>query len=145
MDSGLLRVHEEPQVHSGSLEIIVPHTSDKMTARVMQAAASMAHGLNASLKLIAVYVAPYPAELRCPVAVGKLLGDRLARLVGQAGMPASVQLIVARDRDIAFRDALHSCSTVLLGSAKRMWRTREEKLARELTQEGHLVSVLHFD
>lgn len=141
---GLLRVREEPQVHSESLEIVVPYTSDEMTARVMQAAASMTHGLNATLKLVAVYIAPYPAELRCPAAFQEHFAARLTGLAQQARLPFSVQLVVARDRNAGFRHALRPHSAILLGSAKRIWRTPEEKLARSLKCEGHLVSLLHF-
>ena len=144
MDPGLLRVREKPLEHSGSLEIVVPYTGHQITARVMQAAAAMAHGLNATLKLLAIYVAPYPADLRCPAAIVEHMVARLTELAGQAGAPSSVQLVVARDRDTGYRHALRPHSAILMGSAKRLWRTREEKLARKLTREGHLVSLLHF-
>lgn len=144
MDPGFLRVREAIPAHSGNLEIVVPYTSEEMTGRVMRAAASMAYGLNAILKLIAVYVAPFPAELRCPASVEEHFVSRLAQLARQAGVPASVQLVIARDRDAGFRQALQPHSAILLGSDKRLWRTREEKLARKLTREGHLVSLLHF-
>lgn len=145
MDPGLLRVREPASAHFGKLEIVVPYTSDELTGRVMHAAASMAHGLNAILKLVAVYVVPFPAELRCPASVEEYFVSRLAQLARQAGAPATVELVVARDHHTGFRHALLPHSAVLLGSARRLWRTREEKLAGSLIREGHLVSLLHFN
>ncbi len=141
---GLLRLREEPQVYPGSLEIVVPYTGHEITARVLQAAESMVDGLNAMLKVVAVYVVPFPAELRCPAAVEEHLLTRLAELTRRTGLPTSVQVVVARDRDAGLRHVLRPQSAILLGSARRMWRTREEKLARKLTSEGHQVSLLRF-
>lgn len=144
MDTGLLRVTDVSQEHAGNLEIVVPFTGSEMTAKVMKAAAAMVQGLNASIKLVAVYVAPYPAELRCPAATEAHLAARLGALAHEANLSATVYLVVARDRDTAFRRALRPRSAVLLGTRKRIWRTREEALARELRRDGHLVSLLHF-
>lgn len=145
IDPGSLRVPEAPPDYAGNLEVIVPYTDPEMTAKVVQKASELAVGLNAALKLVAVYVAPYPADLTCPVAMKEHLTVRLTELAERTSLPSSAHLVVARDRDVGFRRVLRPASAVLLGSPKRPWRTREEKLARELAHEGHHVSLLHFD
>lgn len=140
-----LRVPQAPAEDSGSLEIVVPYTGLEMTARVVAQAAALARGLSAKLKLLAVYVAPFPAELRIPTAMQSHLAARLTELAGQTSLPAAVQLVAVRDRDHGFRQVLRPRSVVLLGSPKRPWRTREEKLARVLARDGHCVSLMHFD
>ena len=130
---------------AGTFEVVVPYTGPEITARVVERAAALAAGLNVALKLVAVYVAPYPADLSCPTAMKEHLTARLTELAERTTLPSSVQLVVSRDRSEGFRQVLRPSSTVLLGSRKRWWRTREERLARDLTRAGHHVSLLHFE
>ncbi len=130
---------------AGTLEIVVPYTSPEIAARVVERAAALTAGLNVILKFVAVYVAPYPAELRCPAAMERHLTACLNDLAGRTSLPSCVHLVVSRDRVEGFRRVLRPASIVLLGSRRRLWRTREEKLARELTREGHHVSLIRFD
>src|SRR5262249_1762354 len=130
----LPRVAEPPE-HTGTLDLVVPFTTPETTAKVVKRAAEFAGGLNASLKLIAIYVAPYPAELRCPTAMQEHLTKRLSHLAGQSDLPVTIELVVARSRDEGYRRALPQPSTVLLGARKRWWPTREERLARALTHQ----------
>src|SRR5581483_5502160 len=127
------------------LEIVVPFTSTEITAQVVERAAALSAGLNVILKLVTVYVAPYPAELRCPASMERHLSALLMELAERTSLPSSVQIVVSRDRGEGLRQTLRPGSTVLLGSRKRFWRTREEKLARDLSTEGHHVSLIHFD
>lgn len=143
-DSAALRVIERPPEPAGSLEIVVLCTDTERTAGLVEKAAALANGLNVTLRLVAVYVSPYPADLRCPVAIEEHVTARLTRLAEQTGLPSVVHFVVARDRDAGFRSALRPASVVLLASARRWWHTREEKLARDLTRQGHHVSLLHF-
>ena len=135
----------EPRQHAGTLDVVVPFTSPELTAQVVKLAAGFASGLNASLKLVAVYVAPYPAELRWPTAMQEHLTKRLSQLAGQSTVPVTIELVVARSSEEGYRRALPQPSTVLLGARKRWWPTREERLAKALTRAGHRVSLLHFD
>ena len=139
-----LRVFE-PQEHAGTLDVVVPFTSPEMTAKVVKRAAEFASGLNAALKLVAIHVVPYPAELRWPAAMHAHLTDHLSRLAEHSELPATVELVVARSRDEGYRRVLPQGSTVLLGATKHWWRTPEERLARALAHQGHRVSLLHFD
>src|SRR6516225_9307160 len=61
----------EPDCHpcGGTFEVVVPYIGSELTGRVMERAAVLAAGLNVVLKLVAVYVAPYPADLDCPAAM----------------------------------------------------------------------------
>ncbi|HLK50175.1 MAG TPA: hypothetical protein VKT49_18655 [Bryobacteraceae bacterium] len=130
---------------AGRLEIVVPYSNAEMTAKVVERAAALSAGLNVMLKLVAVYVAPYPAELQCPAAMERHLTTRLTEIAEDTSLPACVHIVAARDRIEGFRQVLRPGSAVLLGSRNRLWRTREEKLARTLTHQGHHVSLIHFD
>jgi hypothetical protein len=144
IDPGSLEACEAPLDHAGILEIVVPYADPELTARVVARAATLAEGLNATLKLIAIYVAPYPADLYCPAATREHLTMCLAEAARRTTLAASAHVVVARDRDEGFRRVLRPSSAVLLGTRRRPWRTREERLARELARAGHFVSLLHF-
>ena len=130
---------------AGTLGIVVPYIGSELTGKVMERATVLAAGLNVVLKLVAVYVAPYPADLDCPAAMEEHLSSRLAELAQRSTLPSSVELVVARDRSDGLRQVLPPGSTVLLGSRRRWWRTPEERLARALTRQGHRVSLIHFE
>ena len=121
----------EPGRHlgGGTFEVVVPYIGSELTGRVMGRAAVLAAGLNVVLKLVAVYVAPYPADLDCPAAMEEHLSSRLAELRERSTLPSSVQLVVARDRGEGLGQVLPPVSTVLLGSRRRWWLTAEERLA----------------
>lgn len=129
---------------AGTLEVVVPYTRPEITARVVESAAALTAGLDVRLKFVAVYVAPYPTELRCPAAMERHLTARLTELAEHTTLPSRLHLVVSRDRNEGFREILRPGSVVLMGSRKRRWRTREEKLAGDLTRQGHHVSLLHF-
>jgi len=135
----------EQSADAGSIEIVVPYAGPEITAKVVERATALSSGLNVNLKLVAVYVAPYPAELRCPASMERHLTARLTELAERTNLPCCVHLVVSRDRSEGLRQILKPGSTVLLGSRKRLWRTREEKLARDLDHQGHHVSLLHFN
>ena len=61
----------EPDCHpcGGTFEVVVPYIGSELTGRAMERAAVLAAGLNVVLRLVAVYVAPYPADLDCPAAM----------------------------------------------------------------------------
>ena len=77
----------EPDCHpcGGTFEVVVPYIGSELTGRVMERAAVLAAGLNVVLKLVAVYVAPYPADLDCPAAIQEHLTSRLTEL--GSGLP----------------------------------------------------------
>ena len=137
----------QPDCHpcGGTLEVVVPYIGSELTGRVIQRAAVLAAGLNVVLRLVAVYVAPYPADLDCPSAMKQHLTSRLTELAARSRLPTSVELVVARDRVEGLHQVLPPASEVLLGSRRRWWCTPEERLARALTRQGHLVSLIHFE
>jgi len=130
---------------TAEFQVVVPYVDPKITANVVDRAVGLASGLNATLHLVAVYVAPYPTELRFPETMKEHLTARLTELAERSALPARVDLVVARDRLAGFCQVLRPGSAVLLGTRRRWWWTREERLARALAREGHRVSLLHFN
>ena len=54
-------------------------------------------------------------------------------------------MVLARYWDEGFRRALKPASIVVIGVHRRLWPTREEKLARLLTRDGHNVVLVDME
>ena len=145
---GELRIDPPPIETDGKcgvIEVVVPFTEWAVTEAVMKRAAAFTANLNASLMLIAVHAVPYPMSFGCPALVHAHLVDQLIDLASQCPLPVNPQVVLARSCEEGFRHALKPESTVLLGTRKRFWKTREERLALALVRDGHHVALVHVE
>lgn len=127
------------------LEIVVPLTEWSLTRAALARVPVLAAGLNARVKLVAVHTVPYQAPFYCPSLVHAHLVQQVMDLASECELPVEPQVVLARSREEGLRHSLNGNSTVLLGSRRHWWRTREESLARLLAAEGYRVALLHFD
>ena len=146
--SGKLRIDPGTLETNGpgeEIEIVVPYTEWSLAEAVLKRAVLLTAGLNATIRLVAVHTLPYPLPFRCSASVHAYLVEQLVDLA--SGSPVSVdpQVVLARYQDEGFRHVLKPQSTVLIGTRKHFWRTREENLARTLAREGHQVALLYVD
>jgi len=126
------------------IEIVVPYTDWALAESVLQRAAVLAAGLKAAIRLVAVHAVPYPLPFPGPVAEHAYLVERLTDLAKRCPVPVDPLVVLARYPDDGFRHVLKPASIVLIGSRKRLWPTREKKLARSLARDGHQVVLLHL-
>jgi hypothetical protein len=141
IDPGSLDGHYGDQV----LEVIVPYTEAKVTARILGRVRTLTAGLNARIRLLAIHTIPYPLPFACPEAVHAHLVGHLVELASQCDLPVTPEVVLARNREEGFRYALRPGSTVLVGTRKQFFRTSEERLARSLARDGHNVALVHID
>lgn len=125
------------------LEIVVPYTEWALADAVLQRAAVLAAGLNVRVRLVAVHSVPYAASFGCPAAVHAHLVEQLVDLASRCLFSVEPQVVMSRGWVEGFKFALHPESTVLVGTRKRFWRTREESLARDLARGGHNVELIY--
>ena len=125
------------------LEINVLCTSVQATVRAMEKAVEFARGLNARVHLLAAQEVSYKVPLESsPVAVE--FQEALFRKIAQRyDVDARVDIFLCRDAEQTFLQHLPRHSLVVLGSPKRWWPTREERLARHLRHSGHEVVVVY--
>jgi hypothetical protein len=126
------------------IEIVVPLSEGALTEAVLQRAAVLTAGLQAAVRLVAVHAIPYPLPFYFPVAERAHLERRLADLASRSPVAVYPQLVLARYPDEGFRSLLKPTSIVLIGARKRIWPTREERLARSLARSGHRVALIHI-
>ena len=127
------------------IEIVAPYTEWSLSKAVLKRAESLIAGLNATIHLIAVHTVPYPLPFCCPSATHAHLVEQLLDLASGCPFAVDAQVLLARYEDDGFRGMLKPGSVVLIGTHKRLWKTREEKLAQRLAREGHKVALLHID
>jgi hypothetical protein len=125
------------------LEIVVPYTEWSVTQAVLKRVIGLTAGLNAKVLLVAIHTVPYPAQFECQAAVHAYLVEQLVALASHCPHPVEPQVVLARSREDGFRHVLSARSTVLVGTRKHWWRTREESLARGLVRDGYKVALLH--
>jgi len=146
--SGKLRIDPGTLEAGGAgaeIEIVVPYTERTLTAAVLQRATVLTAGLTAAIRLVAVHAIPYPQPFHCPAALHAHLVEQLVDLASRCPLAVEPQVVLARYRDDGFRHVLKPASIVLVGSRKRFWPTREEKLARALARDGHMVVLVHLE
>jgi hypothetical protein len=127
------------------LEIVVPFTERALTEAVLKRASVLTAGLKATIRLVAVHAIPYPQPFHCPTALHAHLVEQLVDLASRCPVAVDPKVVLARYRDEGFRHVLKPASIVLIGSRKRFWPTREEKLARALARDGHMVALVHLE
>jgi hypothetical protein len=125
------------------LEIAVPFTTPLLTRVALQYAESLGAGLSAHVRLLKVQVVPFPLELDHPPVSRAFLSDQLASM--NCELPMKMEIYLARDLAPALIAALKPNCVTVLASKWRPWRTREEKLAGQLSRAGHQVLIRYME
>jgi hypothetical protein len=127
---------------TGASEIVVLHTGPELTPRALQAAANLTKGLNFQVVLIAVHIVPYPLQLTTLSVMEEHLESELRKAAASTDLPVTARIAFSRDLSEAFRQCVRPESLVVIGARKRWWRTRPERWARELAQNGFRTAVV---
>ncbi len=125
------------------LEVNVLCTGIPSTVKAMESAVQLARGLNARVRLLVAQVVPYAVPLETPPVLVEFQEALFRELAQGFGVETHVDIFLCRDADETFARHLDPHSTVVLGTPRRWWRTREEKLARRLRHLGHEVVVVY--
>jgi hypothetical protein len=136
--SPALESHRQEQ----SLDLVVPYVNAALTTGALKAALQLAEGCDAAVTLLAVHVLPYPAPLVCQDGIRRRLEADLSTVARVTSAAISIKLVFARDREEAYLALLRRKSLVVIGTKDHWWRTREERLARQLAAHGHSVAVI---
>jgi hypothetical protein len=99
--------------------------------------------LKVHVSLVDIQIVPFPCPLDQPPIDKEFSDQRLRDLLRESQLRGSTEVLYARDWLEGFRPVLEPTSLVILGTKKRWWRTREEKLASALSKAGHQVMLLH--
>ena len=123
-----------------TLDLVVPFTTPALTLAALNAANRLGAGLNARIRLLKIQVVPFPLDLtQSPVPIA-FLTQQLSSF--ESKLPVTCEVRLARESEPGLKDILGEHSLVLLATARRPWRTREERMAASLRRAGHTVVLV---
>jgi len=127
---------------AGPLELAVLYTNPALTAATLEAALQLARGCAAGVTIVAVHVLPYPAPLAVQEGIREHLEAELSGIARTCPVAIRLKLVFARNRAEVYRQLLERGALVVMGTRRRWWPTREERLARRLAAGGRSVALV---
>lgn len=121
----------------GSLEVVVLHTTTKETLEALQAAARMAGGLGAHIRLLVLETVPCtgagnPASVECAKR-------RFRTVAADARVETHVDIRLGSDFRNMLESALKPRSLIVVGGKRGWWPSFRHRLAHRLEQRSHHV------
>ncbi len=124
----------------GRLRVAVVFTFGDATLAAMRRAGALADKLNGRITLIVPQIVPYPLPLESPPVLLDFSERRLRELAVESAVETTIRIYLCRDRIATLKSVLAPRSLVVVGGRRRLWwRTREQRLARQLRHAGHEV------
>jgi hypothetical protein len=133
-------------IDPGRLCIHVVFTTAEGTIAALRSAASWAASLGAEIRLLVTEVVYYRYSLEIPPVSPDFLRDRCIALIEAAQLdPRSIKLEIyfCRKQMQCLQLTLMPHSIVVIGTMKRWWTNREQKLERALKLLGHDVFLVN--
>jgi hypothetical protein len=121
------------------LDLYVIATGREDTRAAVDAAARLARGLDARVRILAAYVVPYPLPLDKPPVAGSFIERDLTSIAVQPPLEIRCEVCLCRDRLEAIRRALKPESVVVIGGRKTWWPAAGQRMAAALRRDGHQV------
>jgi hypothetical protein len=121
------------------LEITVLHTTTEGSLQALKAAAELARGVGADIRLLVPQVVPFPLPLDEPQVSVEFAQRRFRTVAADAGVDTRVDIRLCRDKEQMIRSALPPHSVIVLGGRRGWWPTSEARLAKRLERLGHSV------
>lgn len=141
--TGIARISDREVAPDGDgrkpIEVNVVFTEFPGTIRALEKAAELTRGLNVRIRLLVPQAVPYPLSLESPPVLLEFNKRRLLALACTLTMDLRVEIYLCRDQGELILAQLAPGSLVIVGGKKRMWPTRETRLARTLLRHGHVV------
>jgi hypothetical protein len=114
----------------------VPHTLDALSH-----AATLTGNLNATLRILAPVVVPYPLPLTEAPVNRRHLERRLTTVANGVHIPTRITIVHCRDSAQAIEQCLEPHSIIVIGWRKRWPFDRTAPLIKRLTNLGHHVVI----
>jgi hypothetical protein len=115
--------------------VYVIFTDVPETKAVLSAAASLAHGLDLPLQVLATQIVPYPLPLDAPPVAVDFAEHAMASMVAGVHAQVEVRILLCRDANETLRKAVAPDALVVIGKGNA-------KLARLLASDRRRVIVI---
>jgi hypothetical protein len=131
-------LHVASLPESAQLEVVVIYTGVKQTLAALKAAAGLAQGLSARIRLVVPQLVPFPAQLDEPPVQRDFAERKFRTLAEASAIDTNVEIRLCRDWETGAIEGLKPGSIVIMGARMRWWPgLRERRLARALRERGH--------
>lgn len=122
------------------LDLVVPFTTPELTRAALREASRLGEGLNARIRLIRIALIPWPLDPQTPPVSPAFLLEQLGTL--HSALPLERKVVLAREFRPELCRRLREESIVVLASPRRLWTTRNERLAAALRAAGRSVVLV---
>ncbi|MBI2149314.1 MAG: hypothetical protein HYU27_01755 [Acidobacteria bacterium] len=136
-----------------ALQVLAPHrtnsprhfhirvvfTTFEDTKAALKAAADLSAGLSAGIDLVVPHIVPYPLPLARPSISVSFTLRRLCQLAADTGLELSIFVYFCRDALQTLLQVLEPHSLIVIGTRRRWFSTKRERLAKALRKNGHEV------
>jgi hypothetical protein len=125
------------------LVVNVLSTSEQETSAALEAAAALARGPDAGVRIVAFHIVPYPLDLNHPNVAPSFTMAGWTALARTLSVKAHFQICYGRDVAAAIEEALEPRSLIVVGRRKnRWWSVRDSRLTRLLRSRYHDLVVV---
>lgn len=134
-------IYSDSDEYERGPEVFVIYTTHSSTHRALNAAARVASGRNARIRILVPQIVPYPLPLDRPEIDPAHLERKFTTAFQDSEMSTTVDILPCRDPWDAIHLALPSPSVVVIAGRSGWWPSAERAIARRLRKEGHHVVV----
>jgi hypothetical protein len=127
------------------LSVFVVFPSMNWALRAMEKAREMAVPLGARIVVVALQVVPYPLPLDKPPIPIDFLIRRFQEKAGEFSGRTRVAVYLCRDPLAALKSIVSPERPIVIGIKKRLWPTRNERLARKLRHAGYSITLVETE
>lgn len=138
-------IHSVPAQAKSTSEITVIFTSFELTRKAVMNAGTLAMRLGTHIVVMAAQVVPYPLPLDQPPVPYGFLFRRFEAVIDQFPVKTEFRVFLCRDQLECMKSLLSTGSPVVMGVRKRLWPTREARLARQLRRAGYEVILFEME
>ncbi len=125
------------------MEIVVAETDPALMRAAVKTAAVLAGEMDGEITILSVANVSWPAPLVSSRGAEERFARRVRAYAASTGQDLNGHLVFARGSETAYRDCVTPGAFVVVPThPRRWWRTREERLARDLKRLRFRVILL---
>ena len=125
--------------------VYVIFTSIGWTLKALEKAREIARPLKASIEVVAVQVVPFPLPLDKPPVPMEFVIRRFEERAEEFPEKTEISAYLCRDQMVALKRVLNRNCPVIMGIRKKIWPTRDKRLAWKLRRSGYQVIIVETE
>ncbi len=128
------------ELRESATEVNIVYTTPEATRTALLAARSYSKQLKVRVRVLAFQIVPYPLNIDEPDVSNEFAIDQiLTALTADPEIEFSLEYFLCRDPEDALIRYLESPTIVVIAGRSRLFPSKEQRLARRLSNLGHQV------